>query len=261
VLTNSRSPQALVARRSVVLIGRNAVLAIAGAAAMLTFAGCHKKAAPPPPPPAAAPTAPQPTATITAQPDTITPGQTVVLTWHTSDANSATIEGIGPVPTAGTRTVQPTESTDYNLTAAGDGGNATATAHVTVSAAPASNVTEGNITDDIFHQNVKDVFYDYDSYDVNAQGQTTIQQDANFLNQHPEIKVVIGGYCDERGSTEYNLALGENRANAAKQGLVTAGVSPDRLRTVSYGKEKQFCSDHTESCWQQNRRAQFSIDR
>ena len=81
------------------------------------------------------------------------------------------------------------------------------------------------------------------------------QADANFLNQHPELKVVIGGYCDERGSTEYNLALGENRANAAKQALVTAGISPDRLRTVSYGKEKQFCTDHTEACWQQNRRA------
>jgi peptidoglycan-associated lipoprotein len=80
------------------------------------------------------------------------------------------------------------------------------------------------------------------------------------LNQHPELKVVIGGYCDERGSTEYNLALGENRANAAKQALVADGVSPNRLRTVSYGKEKQFCTEHTESCWQQNRRADFTLD-
>jgi peptidoglycan-associated lipoprotein len=72
---------------------------------------------------------------------------------------------------------------------------------------------------------------------------------------------VIGGYCDERGSTEYNLALGENRASSVKKGLIGAGVSADRIRTVSYGKEKQFCTEHDESCWQQNRRGQFSIDR
>ena len=240
---------------------RRAVAMIAGVAATLAIAGCHKKAAAPPPPEAPAATAPQPTATITAQPDSINAGQSVVLTWKTTDADSATIEGIGPVPTAGTRTVNPTESTDYNLTATGAGGNATATARVTVSGGQPSAPSETNITDEVFHQNVKDVFFDYDAYDINATGQTTIQQDANFLNQHPEIKVVIGGYCDERGSTEYNLALGENRANAAKQALVSAGVGPDRLRTVSYGKEKQFCTEHTESCWQQNRRAQFSIDR
>ncbi len=122
-------------------------------------------------------------------------------------------------------------------------------------------MAESSIDDATFHQNVKDVFFDYDSYDIRADEQQVISQDANFLNQHPDLKVVVGGYCDERGSTEYNLALGENRANAAKQALVTAGVSPARLRTVSYGKEKQFCDEHNESCWQQNRRGQFSIDR
>jgi peptidoglycan-associated lipoprotein len=107
---------------------------------------------------------------------------------------------------------------------------------------------------------VKPVFFDYDSYDVRPDAQTTIQANANFLNQHPNLKVVVGGYCDDRGSTEYNLALGENRANAAKQALAAAGVSPDRLRTVSYGKEKQFCTEQNEACWQQNRRAQFTLD-
>ena len=241
---------------------RRAVVFAAAAAAVLTIAGCHKKAKQQPAPPPVTNAAPQPTATITAKPDTISPGQSTVLTWSTTDANNASIEGIGPVSTSGTKTVQPTDSTDYTLTAVGDGGNATATAHVTVGGpANAGPITEGAITDDVFHQNVKDIFYDYDSYDVRPDAQTTAQQDANFLNQHPEIKVVIGGYCDERGSTEYNLALGENRANAAKQALVNAGVSPTRLRTVSYGKEKQFCSDHTEGCWQQNRRAQFAIDK
>ena len=240
---------------------RRAVVFGAAAAAVLTIAGCHKKAKQQPAPPPVTNAAPQPTATITAKPDTISPGQSTVLTWSTTDANSASIEGIGPVSTSGTKTVQPTDSTDYTLTAVGDGGNATATAHVTVGAANAGPITEGAITDDVFHQNVKDIFYDYDSYDVRPDAQSTAQQDANFLNQHPEIKVVIGGYCDERGSTEYNLALGENRANAAKQALVNAGVSPTRLRTVSYGKERQFCTEENEACWQQNRRAQFNVDR
>lgn len=235
---------------------------VAGVVAVLAIAGCHKKKVAPPPPPPPAETAPAPTASITAQPDSINPGQSVVLTWHTTDANSAEIEGIGPVPTAGTRNVNPTESTTYTLTATGDGGNATASARVTVNGAPtSSNLGEGNITDEVFHQNVKDVFYDYDSYTIRPDAQSSVQQDANYLNQHPELKVVVGGYCDERGSVEYNLALGENRANAAKQALVAAGVSPDRLRTVSYGKEKQFCTDHNEACWQQNRRAAFTIDK
>lgn len=241
---------------------RRVVALVAGAVAVLAISGCHKKKVAPPPPPPPAATAPAPTANITAEPTTVNSGQAVVLTWNTTDANSAEIDGIGSVPTAGTKTVNPTESTTYTLTATGDGGSATATARVTVSAGPTqSNIGEGNITDAEFHQDVKDVFYDYDSYSIRPDAQSAIQQDAAFLNQHPDLKVVVGGYCDERGSVEYNLALGENRANAAKQALVADGVSPQRLRTVSYGKEKQFCTEHTESCWQQNRRAAFSIDR
>lgn len=258
MLTTFRNP-AYPKRRTAT---RRAAVVVAGAFAMFAIAGCHhKKAAPPPPPPPPAATAPAPTADITATPDTINPGQSVVLTWHTTDANSASIQGIGNVATSGTQTVQPTESTDYTLTATGDGGNTTATAHVTVNAAAPAPPTETNINDDVFHQNVKDVFYDYDSYNIRPDAQSIIQQDASFLNQHPEVKVVIGGYCDDRGSTEYNLALGQNRANAAKQALVAAGVSPDRLRTVSYGKEKQFCTEQNESCWQQNRRADFQMDK
>jgi peptidoglycan-associated lipoprotein len=235
---------------------------VASLAALFAVAGCHKKAAPPPPPPPLTNTAPAPTAEITANPTAINPGDSVILTWHTSNANDVSIEGIGQVASSGTQSVKPADSTNYHLIARGDGGNADATARVTVSApAAAPPMAESNVDDAMFHQNVKDVFYDYDSYDIRGDEQPVVSQDANFLNQHPDLKGVVGGYCDERGSVEYNLALGENRANAAKQALVTAGVSPERLRTVSYGKEKQFCTDHSESCWQQNRRAQFSIDR
>jgi peptidoglycan-associated lipoprotein len=245
-----------------VRLNRPAVLA-AGLAALFVIAGCHKKAAPPPPPPPLTNAGPAPTAEITATPTAINPGDSVVLTWHTTNATEISIDGIGQVASSGTQSLRPTESTNYHLVARSEGGNADATARVTVNTASAAPppMTESNVDDSVFHQNVKDVFYDYDSYDVNSEQQLVVQQDANFLNQHPNLKVVVGGYCDERGSTEYNLALGENRANAAKQALVTAGVSPERLRTVSYGKEKQFCTDHSESCWQQNRRAQFSVDR
>jgi peptidoglycan-associated lipoprotein len=245
------------------LMNRKSLALAASLAAILTVAGCHKKNPAPPPPPAPTEAANTPTATITATPDSVNAGETSVLTWHTTNATDVSIEGLGQVASSGTQSVRPTQTTNYHLIAHGDGGSADATATVTVggAAAPApSNVSESNIDENAFEAAVKPVFFDYDSYDVRPDAQSTIQADANFLNQHPELKVVIGGYCDERGSTEYNLALGENRANAAKQALITAGIAPDRLRTVSYGKEKQFCTDHSEACWQQNRRSQFTLD-
>ena len=231
--------------------------------ALLAVAGCGKKAAPPPPPPppmAASGTAP--TATITATPTSVNPGDKVILTWKTTDATDVSIDGIGAVPSAGTQTVSPAQTTDYHLVARGLGGSTDATAHVTVGGASSTGDLNGDMVDDAtFHSNVTDIFYDYDSYDVNAQSQGVVSKDSAFLASHPKLKIVIGGYCDARGSTEYNLALGENRANAAKQALVSAGVNPDRIRTVSYGKEKQFCTEGNEQCYQQNRRAGFSVDK
>jgi peptidoglycan-associated lipoprotein len=207
--------------------------------------------------------APAPTAAITASPTVISPGDGVALTWHTTNANDVSIDGIGKVPTSGTQTVNPTSSTNYHLVARGDGGSADATTRVTVNSgmAPAAETAAPTDNDATFRQNVQDVFFDYDSYDISTQNQSVILKDAAYLSSHPGIKVVIGGYCDERGSTEYNLALGENRASAVKHALVAANIGADRIRTVSYGKEKQFCSEHDESCWQQNRRGQFAIDR
>jgi peptidoglycan-associated lipoprotein len=106
---------------------------------------------------------------------------------------------------------------------------------------------------------MKDVFFDYDSYDVSQQYQQVLQADARFLQQHRNMKFLIEGHCDERGSTEYNLALGDNRANSTKQALISLGISADRIRTISYGKEKPFCTESTEACWAQNRRATFCL--
>jgi len=231
--------------------------------AALTVAGCHKKKPAPPMPTATAPpAAPAPTAQITATPSTISAGDQVVLTWRTTDATSVSIDGIGDVPTSGVKTVTPTASTRYHMTAKGEGGTADATARVTVNAPPAVQVPTNTMSsEEEFKANVQDIFYDYDSADVRPDAQATLSKDASYLASHPNIKVVIGGYCDERGSNEYNIGLGQNRADAARNALVSAGVAANRVRTISYGKEKPFCTESTEECWQQNRRAGLSMDR
>ena len=237
------------------------LLPVALLAVLVAANGCKKKHPLPPPPTAPPATAPAPTVQITATPDTISAGDQVVLNWRSTDATSVAIDGIGEVPTTGVKTVTPSESTTYHIVARGEGGTADASAHVTVNAPPAVAVPSNTMSaEEEFKANVQDIFFDYDSYDVRSDAQATLSHDASYLASHSNIKIVIGGYCDERGSDEYNLALGQNRANSAKSALVTAGVAADRIRVISYGKEKPFCSESTEACWQQNRRAGFSID-
>ena len=227
-------------------------------AVVLAVSACGKKqvAAPPPPPP---PPQLAPTASLTANPNTINPGQATTLTWTTEHATDVTIDQLGAVDPSGSRTVSPSQSTTYHLVAKNAVGSQEATARVTVVQAPppppAQTSNQGEAQ--LFAQNMQDVFFAYDSYDIEPQSQKVLQADARFLQQHPNIKFMIEGHCDERGSTEYNLALGDNRANATKQALIQLGISGDRIRTISYGKEKPFCTESTESCWQQNRRGHF----
>jgi len=229
--------------------------------ALVAVAGCKKKTPPPAPQTAPPVTAPAPTAKITAEPAAISAGDQVTLTWKTTDATSVSIEGIGDVPTSGTRTVTPTTSTNYRLVAKGEGGTADDTARVTVTAPPpVQQPTNTMSAEEEFKANMQDIFYDYDAYDIRPDAQGTLSKDAAYLNSRPNIRIVVGGYCDDRGSNEYNLGLGQNRADAAKNALVTAGVAASRIRVVSYGKEKPFCTESTEACWQQNRRAGFSLD-
>jgi peptidoglycan-associated lipoprotein len=229
--------------------------------ALVASVGCKKKT--PPPAPQAAPPAmaPAPTAQITASPSAINTGDMVTLSWKTTDATSVSIDGIGDVPTSGVKSVTPSASTNYHLVARGEGGTADATARVTVSGPPPiTQPTNTMSAEEEFRANMQDIFFDYDAYDVRADAQGILSKDASYLASHPNVKVLIGGYCDERGSNEYNLALGQNRADSAKSALVTAGVAAGRIRIVSYGKEKPFCSESSEACWQQNRRAGFSLD-
>lgn len=226
---------------------------------ILAVAACNKKK-PTPPTPVPPPPAPTPKAILTANPITIAVGQASTLTWSTDFATDVSIDGIGKVDPSGSRSVVPTESTTYRLVAKNDTGSTEATARVTVTPAaapPASSSTGNNSDATLFSQNMKDVFFAYDSYEITPESESAIQGDAKFLQQHTGMTFLIEGHCDERGSIEYNLTLGEYRANAAKQALVQQGVSATRIRTISYGKEKPFCSESTEACWQKNRRAHF----
>src|SRR5271166_5842653 len=229
-------------------------------AVILLAAACAKKQpAPPPPPPAAKP--PAPTAMLTANPNAISAGQASTLTWKTDFASEVSIDGIGKVDPSGSMKVTPSESTTYRLVAKNDSGMKDATARITVTPAAAAPPTASSTSNEsdaqLFAQSMKDVFYAYDSYEITSEGESGIQADAKFLQQHPSMTFIIEGHCDERGSIEYNLTLGEYRANAAKQALAQQGVSATRMRTISYGKEKPFCNESTEACWQKNRRAHF----
>jgi peptidoglycan-associated lipoprotein len=224
--------------------------------AILFLGACHKKTPPPPPPPPPPPAAP--TASLTANPNTIDKGQSTTLTWQTSNATDVSIDGVGAVQPSGSQQVTPTDSTTYTLTAKGAGGTQQATARVTVNQPPPPPPPAAGPTDEeLFSQNVKDIFFDYDKSDIRLDQQSALQGDIDFLKQHPNIHFTIEGHCDERGSTEYNLALGDNRANAVRNGLVQGGVSADNIKTISYGKEKPFCTESNEACWQQNRRGHF----
>jgi peptidoglycan-associated lipoprotein len=225
---------------------------IAALSGMLLLAACSKKEAkttPPPPPPPAAPTA-----TLAASPDVIQQGQSTTLTWQTTNASDINIEGLGTVSASGSRTLSPGMSETYTLVAKGPGGTQDASARVTVNPAPVARTAEGPSEQDLFAKNVKDVFFNYDKSDIRPDEVTTAGNDAQFLEQHPDIKFTVEGHCDDRGSEEYNIALGANRANSLKTSLVAQGISVDRIKTFSYGKEKPFCSSDNEECWQQNRR-------
>jgi peptidoglycan-associated lipoprotein len=228
---------------------------------IMFLGACHKKVAPPPPAPPPALAAP--TASLSANPNNLDPGQSTTLTWQTTNATDVSIDGIGPVDTSGSRQVTPADSTTYHLIAKGSCGTQDATARVTVNAAPAPPPpTAPSATEEqLFAQNVKDIYFDYDKYDVRAAEQGSLQGDAQFLQQHPNIHITIDGHCDERGSTEYNLALGTSRADTVKNALIQAGVGGDRIKTISYGKEKPFCTESNESCWQQNRRGHFVYEK
>ena len=242
--------------------------------ALMLFAfACHKAPAAPPPPPSAPPPPPPPppapTITLRAQPTTIDRGQSTTLTWEARNSATVRIEpGLGEVAAMGNRSVNPTSSVTYQATAMGPGGTATDTARITVNVPPPPPPPPTPPPkppavgiDELFRQNVKDIHFDFDKADIRPGEVATLQSDAGWFKNNPNVRFTIEGHCDERGSAEYNLGLGDKRANATKEYLISQGVQANRINTVSYGKERPLCRDANEDCYQQNRRAGFTMTR
>jgi len=238
---------------------------------LLFAAGCKKKqpAPPPPPPPPPPKEEPKPAAAVirsfTAEPSTVTRGQSSTLRWNVENASEVVIDqGIGTVPPRGQRVVSPGDTTTYRMTARSAGGDAVAAVTVTVTAPPPPPpppaAPKASLSERMARE-VQDIFFDYDKSEVREDARATLQRNVEalkaILNDFPSAAILIEGHCDERGSAEYNLGLGDRRANSTKEFLVQLGVPADRLKTISYGKERPFCTESNESCWQQNRRAHF----
>ena len=136
------------------------------------------------------------------------------------------------------------------------GGTGTTTTTATVPQGPAPGSVEE------FTQTIGDrVYFGFDRYDLTAEAQAQLQKIAAWLKTYPQYRFVIEGHCDDRGTREYNLALGERRATSAKNYLIALGIDANRMQTISYGKERPVCTESTESCWAQNRRAHFVYQR
>jgi peptidoglycan-associated lipoprotein len=247
-------------------------------AMILTASACSKKTPippPPPPPVATAPTNNAPASTkpvvaeFSAEPSSIERGQSAILRWTVSgSSNVALNNGIGTVPASGNRRITPAETTSYTLTATGPGGETTATATITITSPPpppppvTNNSSRGTLESRV-QTDLRDVLYDYDSNNIRDDSRAALAQDADALKRiladFPSASVNVEGHCDERGSAEYNLGLGDRRATSARDYLTQLGVPADRLKTISYGKERPVCTESDESCWQRNRRAHFSV--
>ncbi len=239
----------------VILFGLLALVAVG--------AGCKKPVtaptpAPPPPPP------PRPTVTLKASSTFIQKGESVTLTWSSTNATELTLAPeMGRVAPEGSTRVSPESSTTYTITVTGPGGTAEDSARITVAAPPPPPPPPkpGPTLEERFRDNVFDAFFDFDKADIRPDARDALAKTAQFLRSEPQVKVTIEGHCDERGSVEYNLGLGDRRAQAVRQFLANLGISADRLNTVSYGKERPFCTTSDETCWQQNRRGHFIMAR
>jgi peptidoglycan-associated lipoprotein len=249
------------------------------AALMISAAGCKKKTPVPstPPPPAAAPsrsTEPPPSEPLavrinsfTGEPRSIERGQAATLRWSVGNSTDISIDqGLGSVAANGSRQVFPSQTTTYTLTAKGRGNQDTRSVTIEVSSSvppPPPRTASARINPaEVLGREAQDVYFDYDKNDIRADGRETLTKDADLIKRilaaDPGFTIVIEGHCDERGSEEYNLALGDRRALAVKEFLVQLGVPDDRLKTISFGKERPVCTDENEACYQRNRRGHLA---
>lgn len=228
--------------------------------------GCAKKAVPQPvakvaepAPVKAAPPAPAPTISLSAQPNAITKGESTVLSWKSSDATTVELDGgIGMVAPSGQITIAPSTSVTFTAKATGPGGSAVSSSRITVNMPVV--ISKPALSDqEFFEKRIHDVFFDYDLSEIRSDQLATAEHNAQALKERPNLRVIIEGHCDERGSEKYNLALGDKRANMVKAFLVEKGVPADRIDTTTLGKERPFDSGHNEESWAKNRRGHFVL--
>jgi peptidoglycan-associated lipoprotein len=257
-------------------LSRTLATAVFAAVLMISAAGCKKKVPVPTPPPPTAPTAttePPPAAplavrinTFTGEPHSIERGQSATLRWSVGNSTDISIDqGLGAIAANGSRQVFPSQTTTYTLTAKGGNQDTrSVTIEVSSSVPPPPPRTAGVALSgaDVLGREAQDVYFDYDKNDIRADGRDTLTKDADVIKRillaDPTFTIVIEGHCDERGSEEYNLALGDRRALAVKDFLVQLGVPDDRLKTISFGKERPVCTDENEACYQRNRRGHLA---
>jgi peptidoglycan-associated lipoprotein len=252
--------------------------AVFAAALMISAAGCGKKTPIPttPPPPATSNTPAEPPAetplavrinSFTGEPRSIERGQAATLRWSVGNSTDISIDqGLGAIAANGSRQVFPSQTTTYTLTAKGSGNQDTRSVTIEVSSSvpPPPTRTAGVAPSgiDTLAREAQDVYFDYDKNDIRADGRDTLTKDAEVIKRilaaDPGFTIVVEGHCDERGSEEYNLALGDRRALAVKEFLVQLGVPDDRLKTISFGKERPMCTDQDEACYQKNRRGHLA---
>lgn len=243
-------------------------------ASLFLLGACGKKTPPPPPEttggPAPtssrpAPPSPPPVIQLSAEPGTVERGGQATLSWTTENASSVLIDGgVGNVEASGSIVISPRESQTFTATATGPGGEAKASTRVTVVPGDDRGVDIGQedirrLQDAIDQGLVKPVFFSYDSAELSQEARSILKENARWFQRYPDVVITIEGHCDERGTEEYNLALGDRRAQAAHAYLVELGVSGERLESLSFGEERPFEEGHNEAAWSQNRRAHFSV--
>lgn len=200
------------------------------------------------------------------EPTVVRRGDSALLRWEARNADRVVINhGIGPVETSGRIKFFPEETTLYQLVAEGPGGNTTKDIIVEVLLDRQPQVFEEDLKtrplEEQFAYFVKPVFFGYDSAELTEDARKILDENASWLNQpgSRNLRFLIEGHCDERGTEEYNLALGDRRAEAVRSYLAQHGVSRVRMRTLSLGEERPFDSRQTEEGWALNRRAQFVL--
>ena len=211
------------------------------------------------------PDRPSPTVEITASPSTINIDSQTTLRWKSTNSSSLMIDsGIGNVSEVGSLIISPRESTTYTVTAKGVGGESASSTRVTVIVNPEPIMVQtdiDNLQEAIDSGKVKPVFFDYDRFILMPEAKGILQENARIFRQFPNVRVVIEGHCDERGTEEYNLALGDRRAEIARNYLIEIGGNINQLEGLSFGEERPFSSGHDERSWRLNRRVHFTIQR